>query len=76
VCGFEDYYEPVPGRVRLDPLDPKTSRHAAQCQFRSETDPVLIKAILKVTEKDRYAWVECNSCSFGWQVADYASASG
>jgi hypothetical protein len=40
VCGKEYHRDPVVDRrVRLDPLDPKTSHHAGECEFASETDP-------------------------------------
>lgn len=34
--GIEDYYEPVPDRVRLSPYDPASARHL-QCEFASAT---------------------------------------
>jgi hypothetical protein len=38
--------------VRLDPLDPKTARHAGQCEFNGVTDPAMLRAVLRVTRKD------------------------
>jgi hypothetical protein len=39
VCTIEHYNEPfVDDRVRFDPLDPKTSRHAGQCEHRDGID--------------------------------------
>jgi hypothetical protein len=35
-------------RVRLDPLDPKRSHHLGQCEYISETDPAVLKVLLKV----------------------------
>jgi hypothetical protein len=32
-------------RVWLDPLDPKASRHAGECEFVSETDPAVLKVL-------------------------------
>ena len=73
-CGFETFTEPlVDDRVRLDPLDPKTSRHLGQCEYASETDPAVLKFVLKVKEgaDGAYWWVECGSCECGWQVPHY-----
>jgi hypothetical protein len=72
LCGKEYYHEPASARVRLDPLDPKTSRHLRQCEFAHESDPFMLRALLKITAKDGYAWVECCACGGGWQVADFA----
>jgi hypothetical protein len=36
------------------------------------SDPSILKALLKVTPKDHYSWVECGACSGGWQVLDFA----
>jgi hypothetical protein len=48
-CGVEYFNESaVDDRVRLDPLDPKTSRHLGQCDYVSETDPAVLKVLLKV----------------------------
>jgi hypothetical protein len=44
------YRRSVTDRVRLDPLDPKTSRHAGQCEFASETDAAVLKLALKVKD--------------------------
>jgi hypothetical protein len=77
VCGKQYHPEPVvDDRVRLDPLDPKTARHLGGCEFASETDPVMIRAILRVTDKDGYSWVQCNSCDTAWQVRYYAESVG
>jgi hypothetical protein len=59
-------------RVRLDPLDPATSRHLRQCEFVHETDAHMLRVLLKVTDKGDYDWVECGSCDAGWQVPHYA----
>ncbi len=69
-CGAEDYREPERARVRLDPLDAKTSRHAPECEFASDTNPAVLRLILRVKEGmgGGYWWVECGSCSTGWQV--------
>jgi hypothetical protein len=76
VCSFESWQEPAPSRVRLDPLDPKTSRHAGQCEFASETEAAVLRYVLRVTDKDGYAWVECSACETGWQVPYYAESVG
>jgi hypothetical protein len=36
----------------------------------------MIRAILRVTDKDGYSWVQCNSCEAGWQVRYYAESVG
>jgi hypothetical protein len=64
----------VPDRVRLDPLDPKTSRHAGGCEFADETDPAVLRVLLKVQDREGYWWVECGSCDCGWQVPYYEVA--
>jgi hypothetical protein len=72
VCGVETYYEPAGTRVRLDPLDPKTSRHLGECEYVDERDPAVLRVLLKVSPSDGYSWVQCSGCDAGWQVADYA----
>jgi hypothetical protein len=53
VCGVQYHHELVIyDRVRLDPLDPKTARHAVQCEFNGVTDPAMLRAVLRVTRKD------------------------
>jgi hypothetical protein len=45
VCGVQYHHDPfIDDRVRLDPLDPKTARHAGQCEFNGvdSSGPVLI----------------------------------
>jgi hypothetical protein len=67
----------VADRVRSDPLDAKTSRHAGQCEFASETDAPVLRVILKV--KDSVGgdyWVECGACETAWQVSYYAESVG
>ena len=78
-CGSEDVHEePADRRVRLDPLDPKTSRHAGECEFASETDPSVLRVLLKVKPGlgEGYHWVECGGCGAGWQVPRYAESVG
>jgi hypothetical protein len=75
-CGAEYFHDPFAddlGRVRLDPYDPSTFRHAGQCEHRETDDPVLLKAILKVRDGvgGGYWWVECATCEHGWQVPHY-----
>jgi hypothetical protein len=51
VCGAEHYHEPCANdRVRLDPYDPSTFRHAGQCEHRDASDPALLRVILKVRD--------------------------
>ena len=75
-CGIEHFHEaPADRRVRLDPLDPSTFRHAGQCEHRDTSDPSILRAILRVHDREGYWWVECGACECAWQVAHYAAAS-
>ncbi len=56
-CGEQHYREPTKARVRQDPLDPKTTRHLPQCEFAGETDSSVLRVLLKVQDKETYAWV-------------------
>jgi hypothetical protein len=77
VCGMQFFYDPITDdRMRLDPLDPHTARHSPLCEFVSATDPSVLRAVLRVTPKDGYSWVACNSCDYGWQVPHYAESVG
>jgi hypothetical protein len=71
------YASPDNRRVRLDPLDPKTSRHAGQCEFAAETDPAVLRILLKVREGSGgdYWWVECGVCATSWAVPYFESVS-
>ena len=65
-CSFEAITEPiVDDRLRLDPYDPKTSRHLGQCEYINTADAAVTKVLLKVTDKGDYDWVECGSCGAG-----------
>jgi hypothetical protein len=77
-CTSEVYYEPAPKRVRLDPLDPKTSRHLPHCEFASESDPAVLRLALKVKDGmgPGYWWVTCQACDVSWQVPHYAESVG
>jgi hypothetical protein len=44
-----------------------------QCEFVGETEAVMLRVLLKVTDKD-YDWVECACCAAGWQVPHYTVA--
>ena len=73
-CGVEYFHEPFTDeRVRLDPYDPSTFRHAGQCEHRDTSDPALLRVILKVRDGagGGYWWVECATCEHGWQVPHY-----
>jgi hypothetical protein len=70
VCSFEYWREPVPQDRRQDPYDPRTFRHAGQCEHRDTTDPGLVKLILDVKPGTggAYWWVTCQSCAISWQT--------
>ena len=36
----------------------------------------MLRALLKVTGKDGYDWVECGACDIGWQVPHSAESVG
>jgi hypothetical protein len=46
------------------------------CEFASETDPTVLKVLLKVKDGagGSYRWVECGACDCGWQVPYYAES--
>ena len=68
-CGKEYHREPLAdSRVRLDPLDPSTFRHGGGCDQRDVTDPAIIRATLRVQEREGYWWVECSMCPCCWQT--------
>ena len=50
------------GQAGQGPLDRKTSRHARECQFASETDPAVLRLALKVKDGagEDYHWVTCS----------------
>ena len=76
MCTAEYFREPITDdRVRLDPFDPATARHFGQCEYVSETDPAVIRLLLKVKPGlgEGYDWVECGACGAGWQVAHFES---
>jgi hypothetical protein len=73
VCGRQFHYELQPDRrVRLDPRDPATGRHAPQCEHRASTDSLLLKAILGVRDTGDYWVVTCGACETFWQVQYYS----
>jgi len=76
MCGSGDVYVEPDRGVRLDPYDPSTFRHPGECEFASETDPAVIKIVLKVKDGagGSYWWVECGSCDTAWQVPYYAES--
>jgi hypothetical protein len=63
---------------RICPRDSSTSRHFGQCEYVSETDPTVLKVLLKVKPGlgEGYDWVECGGCGAGWQVPYYAESVG
>jgi hypothetical protein len=73
VCGVQYWHAPVAGRRQVDPLDPKTGRHSGACEFAAQTDAAMLRAVLRVTDKGDYDWVECNACDYAWQVPHFES---
>jgi hypothetical protein len=47
-----------------------------ECEHRYTTDPTILRALLKVQDKETYAWVECGGCNSGWQVPYFAESIG
>jgi hypothetical protein len=73
VCTVEYFRERITdNRIRLNPLDPSTSRHLGQCEYIGETNPSVLEVLLKLTDKGDYDWCECGSCGAGWQVPHHA----
>jgi hypothetical protein len=59
-CYSEDRWEPrADTRTRLDPMNPSTFAHFPACEHRDTTDPVIVRAILTVFERETY-WY-CNA---------------
>ena len=75
-CYSDDRYEPrADSRTRLDPMDPSTFRHFGECKHRDVTDPDIVEAILSVLVRENYWYVQCHTCTSGWQVPFYARES-
>ena len=75
-CGKHYHHEPLAdGRVRLDPLDPATFRHTPACPQRDVTDQAILKATMRVQEREGYWWVESSMCACCWQVPYYGAES-
>jgi hypothetical protein len=51
------------------------ARHLPECEFGTETDPAILKVLLKIKPGlgEGYDWVECGSCGAGWHVPHYAA---
>jgi hypothetical protein len=65
---FDEFYEELADRRgRLDRLDAETSRRSGECEFASETDPSVLKVLLRVKPGlgGGYDWVERGSCAAG-----------
>jgi hypothetical protein len=58
--------------------DPKTSRHAPECDFVSEAEPAVLRHLLRVKDGagGGYWWTECGTCDTAWQVPYYAESVG
>jgi hypothetical protein len=52
-------------------------RHLPQCEFKDVSDRSILLVLLKIRPglDPGYQWVECGSCSAGWQVLDHAEES-
>jgi hypothetical protein len=75
-CTVEYHREPITaGRVRNDPRSRSLARHAGECRYVNESDPAQLQVLLKVKDgaAGGYWWVECGSCTAGWQVPYYAA---
>ena len=73
-CYAEDVYEPRPDpRTRLDPHDPATFQHFPACGHRDVTDSAIIRAILRVRDREDYWAVECGTCETIWLTPFYAA---
>ena len=48
---------------------------SGQCEYVSETDPGVLKILLKVKDGagGNYWWVECGACDTAWQVPYFES---
>jgi hypothetical protein len=79
-CGSEDFYPWLnDGRPRQDPFDPSTwpvMNHLGGCEYRDETDPAILRAILQVTEVGDYYRVDCRSCTALWRVMYHGEGVG
>ena len=56
-------------------MDRSTFRHFGECKHRDVTDSVIVEAILSVLERENYWYVQCRTCTSGWQVPFYAAES-
>ncbi len=52
-----------------------TFRPDGGCDQRDVTDPAIIRATLRVQEREGHWWVECSMCACCWQVPYYAAES-
>jgi hypothetical protein len=43
------------------------------CEHRDATDPLIIRALLTVLERETYWAVTCGTCQHVWQVAFHAA---
>ena len=50
------------------PLHPVTFRHGPSCEHREVGDPGIVRAILRVYDREGHWWVECLTCAYGWQT--------
>jgi hypothetical protein len=77
ICSKEYEREaPADRRLRLNPVDPDTFRHLPGCEHRDTTDVSIVKAILRVQDREGYWRVDCAACDGCWQVPYYAAESG
>jgi hypothetical protein len=62
----------VSGSTRWTRPPSATSRHAISGVV---TDPAIIRATLRVQDREGYWWVECSMCACCWQTPHYAAES-
>jgi hypothetical protein len=70
-------FRPVPRTVRVT-LWVTAGGRVDDDKLASETDPAVLKVLLKVKPGlgEGYDWVECGSCAVGWQVPHFAESVG
>jgi hypothetical protein len=60
-------------KVTVDRKPEETSSASRISAWRGY-DASILKALLEITPKEGYSWVECGACSGDWKVLDFAEA--